>query len=199
MRPPTHLLYLHGFRSSPRSMKSRLLGDWLALHRPDVRLWCPQLPASPADALALVRAGIAGWPADASAVLDSSLGGCYAAALHADTGWPAVLLNPAVVPARDLALQVGDQPAFHAPDDPSQRVLFRAEFLDQLRAITQPRLAQPERCLAVIAKGDALLSWREMAAFCAGAELLLLDGSDHALSDFAALLPAVLRFLRLVD
>ncbi|MBS1163544.1 MAG: hypothetical protein H6R03_1440 [Burkholderiaceae bacterium] len=54
----THLLYLHGFRSSPSSFKAQRLQDWLAAHRPEVRWWCPQLPPSPREAMALVRQGI---------------------------------------------------------------------------------------------------------------------------------------------
>ena len=70
--------------------------------------WCPQLPPSPREAMALVREGTAGWPAASSAVLGSSLGGFYATVVAEATGWPAVLLNPAVDPARDLAAYVGE-------------------------------------------------------------------------------------------
>ncbi len=59
----THLLYLHGFRSSPKSFKAQRLRAWLETHRPDVHWWCPQLPPSPAAAMALLRQGIAQWPA----------------------------------------------------------------------------------------------------------------------------------------
>lgn len=57
--PPTHLLHLHGFRSSPRSFEAQRLLGWLARHRPDVKVWCPALPPLPADALRLVREGTA--------------------------------------------------------------------------------------------------------------------------------------------
>ena len=58
-------------------------------------------------------------------------------------------------------------------------------------------ITQPERYFALIAKGDELLDWREMSARYPGAAGLLLEGSDHGISDFARHLPAILRFLRL--
>jgi uncharacterized protein len=192
--PPTHLLYLHGFRSGPSSFKAQRLHRWLQAHRPDVHWWCPQLPPSPRAAMELVFDGIAGWPATTSAVLGSSLGGFYASVVAERTGWPAVVLNPAVDPARDLAGYIGEQRAFHAPDE---RFFFRPEFIDELRAMAPPAITRPERTFAVIAKGDEVLDWREMAARYAGASLRLLEGGDHALSDFDADLPHVLRFLQL--
>ncbi len=193
---PTHLLYLHGFRSSPHSFKARLLHAWLDEHARAVHWWCPQLPPSPRAAFELLERGLAGWPRDAMAVVGSSLGGFYAMVLAERLGCPAVLLNPAVEPARDLAAYVGELRAYH---DASVTLQWLPEALDELRALAPARITRPERCFAVIAKGDELLDWREMAARCAGAQILLLEGSDHALSDFAQHLPAVLRFLRLGD
>ena len=194
--PPTHLLYLHGFRSSSKSFKAQRLAAWLAEHRPAVQGWCPQLPPSPRDAMALIHAGIAGWPANTSAVLGSSLGGFYATAVAQATGWPAVVMNPAVNPARDLAGTIGEQTAFHTPEE---RFFFRPEYVDELRNLHAGVLAHPERFFAVIAQGDELLSWQEMKARYAGAQLRLLPGSDHALSDFDEHLPHILRFLNLGD
>ena len=192
---PTHLLYLHGFRSSPQSFKAQRLKRWLAEFRPDVHWWCPQLPPSPREAMALVGDGIAGWP-PSSAVLGSSLGGFYATAVSEATGWPAVVMNPAVDPARDLAAYIGEQTAFH---DPAQHFFFRAEFIDELRAIAPETITRPERYFAIIARGDELLDWREMASRYPGAAIRLLEGGDHALSDFEDHLPFLLRFLNLCD
>jgi predicted esterase YcpF (UPF0227 family) len=195
MSAPTHLLYLHGFRSSPQSFKAQRLAAWMAAHRPEVTWWAPQLPASPRDAMALVAHGTAGWPDKTSAVIGSSLGGFYATAwAQARPGARCVLLNPAVNPARDLAGQVGVHPSWH---DPAQTIEVRPEFGDELRALDAGPLAHPKRCLAIIAKGDELLDWREMQAHCAGAHIKLLEGSDHALSDFDDHLEDVLRFLAL--
>lgn len=191
---PTHLLYLHGFRSSPLSTKAQMVGRWLAEHRPDILFWCPQLPPSPREAMALVFEGIAAWPKATMAVMGSSLGGFYAAVVAEAFGCPAVVLNPAVDPARDLARHIGEQTTWQKPEE---RFYFRPEFVDELRAMTPPQLTRPERYAAVIAKGDELLDWREMTARHAGAPTLLLDGSDHALSDFDQQWPFALRFLHL--
>jgi predicted esterase YcpF (UPF0227 family) len=192
----THLLYLHGFRSSPQSFKAQRLHAWLRQHRPDVHWWCPQLQPSPREALALMRAGTAAWPAGTAAVLGSSLGGFYATVMAEATGWPAVLMNPAVDPARDLAGYIGELSAFHTPEE---RFYFRAEYIDELRAMTPASITRPERYLAIIAKGDELLDWREMTARYSGVRLRLLEGGDHALSDFDDHLPHILRFLQLCD
>jgi uncharacterized protein len=192
----SHLLYLHGFRSSPQSFKAQRLQSWLARHRPEVRWWCPQLPPSPREAMDLLRQGTADWPAPASAVLGSSLGGFYATVVAEATGWPAVVMNPAVHPARDLAGYVGEVSAFHAPE---QRFDFRAEYIDQLRAMTPGPITRPERYLAIIAKGDELLDWREMTARYPGVKLRLIEGSDHALSDYDEHQPQILQFLQLGD
>jgi predicted esterase YcpF (UPF0227 family) len=193
--PPSHLLYLHGFRSSPDSFKARLLADWLQVHRPHVHWWCPQLPPSPAAAWRLIMAGTAAWP-QRMAVLGSSLGGFYATAFAEARGCAALLLNPAIDPARDLTGFVGEQTAFHRPDI---RFDFRPAYLDQLRALAPAAITRADRYAALIAKGDELLDWREMSARYPGARIRLLEGSDHALSDFAEHLPFVLDSLNLLN
>ena len=200
----SHLLYLHGFRSSPQSTKARKVAAWVGAHAPRLHWWCPQLPASPREAMALLDAALDAWcgearrrgadPREAMAVIGSSLGGFYATALAERLGCRAVLLNPAVQPARDLAGYIGETTAWH---DPGRRLFFRAEYIDELRALTVKALTRPERYLAIIAKGDELLDWREMAARYAGAHIELLEGGDHALADFDKHLPAVMRFLEL--
>lgn len=190
----THLLYLHGFRSSPQSFKAHRLAAWVAQQRPDLAWWCPQLPPAPGEAWALIEQGIAAWPREAMAVVGSSLGGYYATAVAQATGCRGVLLNPAVAPARDLATYIGEQTHYHRPQE---SFVFRPEYIAQLQALHAGPLRWPQRLLAIIAKGDEVLSWQEMQARYAACPTMLLDGSDHALSDFDAHLPQLLGFLGL--
>jgi predicted esterase YcpF (UPF0227 family) len=193
--PVTHLLYLHGFRSSPQSTKARQLAAHMAAQHPQVHWWCPQLPPSPRAAMQLLLDGVADWPQGTMAVVGSSLGGFYATHVAEFTGCRAVLVNPAVDPARDLAKYIGEQSSWH---DPAERFFFRPEYVDELRALACGPLARPERYLAFIAKGDEVLDWREMHARYASSPQLLLEGGDHALSDFEVHLPRLLAFLSLV-
>ncbi|WP_280154508.1 YqiA/YcfP family alpha/beta fold hydrolase [Piscinibacter sp. XHJ-5] len=190
----THLLYLHGFRSSPQSTKARQMQAWVRAHRPDIHWWCPQLAPSPGEALRTMLDGVAHWPHERMAVIGSSLGGFYATIVAERTGCRAVLLNPAVEPARDLAAYIGEITSWHG----DERFFFRPEFVDALREMRPAEVTRPERYLAIIAKGDEVLDWREMATRYAGCRIKLLEGGDHALADFAdAHLADVVDFLGL--
>ena len=194
----THLLYLHGFRSSPASTKARKMAAVVQRDYPGVTWWCPQLPPSPRLAIAQVMAGVSAWPSAAEfqrmAVVGSSLGGFYATWVAEKMACKAVVLNPAVCPARDLGHHIGEQSSWH---DPSEKFFFQPEFIDELHALEAGPLKQIHHYLAVIAMGDEVLDWREMTARYAGARVRLLEGGDHALNDFDEHLPDILDFLEL--
>ena len=166
----------------------------VAARHPGVTWCCPQLPPSPREAMALLNQATAAWPKASMAVMGSSLGGFYATAVAQQRGCKAVLLNPAVNPASSLAGYIGEQTAWHQPD---AHFFFEPRFVDELRALHAGPLKHPANYLAIIAKGDEVLDWREMVARYPGAQIRLLEGGDHALSNFDAQLPAVLDFLRL--
>lgn len=161
---------------------------------PGVTWWCPQLPPSPREAMALIGAGIERWPKDRMAVVGSSLGGYYATRVAHDTGCRTALLNPAVDTARDLSQYIGEQTTWQ---NPAESFYFKPEYIDELRAIHCGPLPHPERIFALIAKGDEVLDWREMVARYPGSKIRLLEGSDHALSDFAEHMDEVLAHLQL--
>jgi uncharacterized protein len=182
------VLYLHGFRSSPQSFKARMLADAFAAR--GVEFVCPQLPASPKEAAALALSLVAGKDPAQVCLIGSSLGGYYATWLAEKTGCRAVLLNPAVHAARDLATQLGVTTAYHS-NDPFE---FKAAYIDELRTLQVEKVTQPQRYFLIAAKGDEVLDWREMTAHYDKARHKLLAGSDHGLSDFADHIAEVLAF-----
>lgn len=189
------ILYLHGFRSSPDSFKARVLAAAL-LARGLERDWCcPQLPASPRAAMALALRHACEWidaggDVQTLSVIGSSLGGFYATWLAQRLGCRAILLNPVVHAARDLASQVGSHRLFHS-NEPFE---FLPEYVEELAAAQLSAITEPGRYFLIAATGDEVLDWREMRDHYAGCRQRIIDGSDHGISDFADYLPEVLDF-----
>ena len=187
------LIYLHGFRSSAASFKARLIGERMAAIGRSAEYACPSLPVAPDEAMARVEAIGRLGPDDT--LVGSSLGGCYATALAERHGCRAVLLNPALRAADRLSGHLGPQTGYH---DPAQRFELLPALLEALRVLEVRAITRPQRYLLIAATGDALLDWREMVAFYAGARHVVIQGSDHGLSDFAQHLDTVLGFAGLL-
>ena len=181
-------MYLHGFRSSPRSFKAERLARAMSAAGRAESFVCPQLPASPAQAMRLVLEDLTPGPGDV--VIGSSLGGYYARYVAEHCGARTVLLNPAVAPARSLASHLEARTMFHS-DEPFE---FHRHYLAELERFAVPAITHPERCLLIAATGDEVLDWREMVAAWQGAKMVVIAGSDHGLSDFDSHLWRVLDF-----
>ncbi len=188
MTQTNRLIYLHGFRSSPASSKAIWLHNRLKELGKAAWFSCPQLPASPYEAVQLIKNQFDLQPEDT--LVGSSLGGYYATNLAERTGCRAVLLNPAIRPARDLRSLVGRHKMYHSDAE----FEFRAEYLFELSELETPVVSFPLRYFLIAAEGDELLDWREMQRHYSGARQLILPESDHGLSDFANYGDQVLQF-----
>ena len=190
----TLLVYLHGFRSSPRSSKAVMTGEGIkAISIPEHNFewYCPQLLVSPRESMVMVEERIQHSDADRLVVIGSSLGGFYANYLAEKYGCKAVVLNPAVRAARELAPHVGMMTAYDS-DEPYD---FRPEYIDELKTLQVEKISNPSRYFLMAAKGDELLDWQEMVDFYPGANHLVLEGSDHGISEYSNYLPQVLKFI----
>jgi len=189
------ILYLHGFRSAPASTKASMLASALKESGLSDQWHCPQLPASPTQAMALAKSLIdqhAGpQPAKGLTVVGSSLGGYYATCLAERYQCRAVVLNPVVHAARDLASQVGEHKQYHS-DEP---FIFLPEHVDELAAMAVDPPSDPKRYFLLACTGDEVLDWQEMAKWYAGSHGRIVQGSDHGISDFEQWMPEVLSFI----
>lgn len=184
------IVYLHGFRSSPASRKATMLRQAMASRDRSAEYLCPALPASPARAVKAVESLVQGLAPERLALIGSSLGGYYATWLAERLGCRAVLLNPAIRPQDDLANHLGEQPVFFS----DASIDFRREYLGELDSIDTPTITRPERYLLIAAMGDTVIDYRAMMRKYSGARQIIIEGSDHELSDFADHLEDVLAF-----
>jgi len=190
--PPPTIVYLHGFRSSPASGKARGLAEAVA-RLPDVqrpRLCIPALADRPAQAMASILALADDTPEEALTFVGSSLGGYYATFAAEKTGARAVLINPAVRPADDLAPYKGLQTNLHtgATFEVTER------HFDEFRALAVGAITRPRRYLLFVQSGDEVLAYREAIAFYAGAWQSVEGGGDHAFQGFTRHITTILRY-----
>ena len=190
MSSSPYLLYLHGFRSSPRSFKARVVQEKLEQAGLGERLICPQLPASPKAAMDLALALAERHAPDNLAIVGSSLGGFYACWLAERLGVRAAVINPSVDPTRNLEKHVGVTTAWHS-DEPFE---FRQEYIGELQALRVEQITRPERYFLLAATGDEVLDYRDMVAHYAGARQHVIEGSDHAIPEFPQYVDEVLAF-----
>lgn len=190
----TLVVYLHGFRSSPRSSKAVLTGDAvkaLSTLENQIEWYCPQLLASPKASMDMVTQYIEASTHDHLVVIGSSLGGYYTNYLAEKFGCKAVILNPAVRAPKELAPHVGMLTSY----DTNEPYDFRPEYIDELKALQVEEISIPSRYFLIAAKGDELLDWQEMVDFYKGSEQLVLEGGDHGISDYPVHLAKVLNFI----
>ena len=190
MSRPT-IVYLHGFRSSPASVKAtqmRSAVDALpARRRPELHV--PELQEAPSRAIARAAALVAAARGPVT-IVGSSLGGYYATHLAERYGVRAVMINPAVRPYDDLAPYLGIQTNLYT----GEAFEVTVAHFDELRALRVPAITRPERYFLLVETADEVLDYREAVARYAGAWQYVRGGGDHAFQDYAAQLPAILRF-----
>jgi hypothetical protein len=186
------ILYLHGFTSGPQSAKSQALRERMVARGMADQFICPQLPAAPADAIALAEDVIARKVSrgEAPALVGSSLGGYYAAHLAEKHGLKAVLVNPVVAGSLDVAHFVGPQRFLYT----GEAFDFTLDHVAQLKALDVPKPTRPERYWLLAEAGDEVLDYRAAVAHYAGARQTVLPGGDHSFTRWTDYLDDVIGF-----
>ncbi|HEY3698956.1 MAG TPA: YqiA/YcfP family alpha/beta fold hydrolase [Spongiibacteraceae bacterium] len=187
------LIYLHGFLSSPGTLKARQLGDYLRAQAISADLRIPLLPDEASSALEAAEATLRNALADTArvALVGSSMGGFYATILAQRYDLRAVLINPAVAPHRLIHRHLGRN---------RNPYTWREFTLDethvaQLEAM-QPQLVKPDLFWLLAQSGDEVLDYREAVAFYARSKQTVEAGGDHQFRGFERYLPALINFLQ---
>ncbi|WP_287366152.1 YqiA/YcfP family alpha/beta fold hydrolase [Thauera sp.] len=186
------IIYLHGFRSAPASIKAEALRARMIDRGLADRFWCEQLPVSPRAAIELAETEIARARAAglAPTVVGSSLGGYYATWLAERHDLRAVLVNPAVVAPLSLEAYIGTQTNLYT----GETFDFTGAHIDELCALEVPAITQPERYWLLAETGDEVLDYRHAVQKYAGARQTVLEGGDHGFSRWNDYLDAVIAF-----
>jgi uncharacterized protein len=188
------ILYLHGFLSSPQSVKARLLGDYLAAQQTPLHYAVPALPEEPGRALAAASAALAVERDAGRAVglVGSSMGGFYATVLAQRHGLRAVLVNPSVLPHRYLHRYLGEMVNPYS----GRRFTLDQRHVAELEAMAPGGIDHPDRLWLLAQSGDEVLDYRDAVNFYAGCRQTVEAGGDHMFQGFDRYLPDIIKFLQ---
>ena len=184
------IIYLHGFRSSPDSIKATFLRHFCSTN--DIDFLCPPLDMSPKKAVAQAITIVKNLIDDQNQqiiLIGSSLGGFYATYIMQNCERSeqllSILINPSIKPFRDLESAINSEKKWEL-EALNIKPFTRNHHLEiqKLEETVGTTLRFPENILLVAAKGDELLSWEEMSLFYKGCQQYIVDGSDHSMTDF---------------
>lgn len=188
------IIYLHGFRSAPASIKSTAMKERMAELGLAGAFWCEQLPVSPQAAIELIEQQIDRArqrdPRNPPTLVGSSLGGYYATWLAETHGLRAVLVNPAVIAPVGLEAWVGRQTNLYT----GESFDFTHRHIAELQALDVASITHPERYWLLVETGDELLDYRDAVAKYRGARQTVIEGGDHGFSHWTDFIDDVLRF-----
>ncbi len=173
------LIYLHGFRSSPASVKSQHLRTRMAERGLQDRLWSESLPVEPRLAIEKIESAIR-VAAKPPLLVGSSLGGYYATYLAQTHGLDAVLINPAADAASLLKPWVGPHENLYT----GEPFNLTDAHIEQLEGLWIPSLSHPERFWLLVETGDEILDYRQAVRRYQGARQTVIPGGDHGLQSF---------------
>ena len=184
------IFYLHGFNSSPDSLKARLFADYCH-SRGVTDVSVPSLPYDPDLAMSLLEAAVAPNAAEIALLVGSSLGGYYATYLAERYNLKAALINPAVAPCDSLQK---DFLGWHKNMYTGEEYEFTRAHVDFLRTLNVEKIDTPAKYLLCVQTGDEVLDYRRALALYAGSQQLVEEGGSHSFENFAAVLPRILQF-----
>ncbi len=193
-KKPSLLLYIHGFNSSPKSLKAQLMSEYCQHHRPDINLVVPQISCYPDAAsqqlVDLVETHINDFQIG---LVGSSLGGYLSTWLNSRYGLKAVLVNPAVRPYELLADYLGEQTNPYT----DEKYLLEAKHIHQLKQLDVADLAQPTDFWLLQQEGDEVLDYRQAVEKYQNSRKTVEPGGDHSFVDFERYPEQIIQFLEL--
>jgi predicted esterase YcpF (UPF0227 family) len=187
------LVYIHGFNSSPASLKARQTEQWLSSRSLDIPFFCPALKSEPDKAIAQLEALIMSLE-NPVGLIGSSMGGYYATWLSEKYDLKSVLINPAVKPYEFMVDYLGENANYHT----GERYILEQRHVDIARTLDVERIKKPENLWVLLQTGDEVLDYRQAEKKYAHCALTIEQGGDHSFQHYEQHLPAIINFLKLL-
>ncbi len=189
-----HILYLHGFLSSPKSIKAQATKAYFEQHHHDVTLHVPALSNYPSEVQPQLLDLIEQTPAlleGGLKLIGSSMGGYLSTFLLEQFGGKAVLINPAVRPYELLKSFIG---AHQNPYSGEKFAIVESDMA-VIKSLEVNALSDPSCYKVMLQTKDETLDYTQAAKKYQQSELLIEEGGDHSFVGYENHLPAIAEFL----
>ena len=190
------VLYLHGFLSSPKSVKAQQTKAYFATHLPDVELVVPQLSNYPSKVASQLQQLLVDKPQlldGGLKLIGSSMGGFLSTWLVEQYGGKAVIVNPAVKPFELFRGYLGQ----HTNPYSGEVFTLVEQDMTFLKDMDTPMLKAPEAYHVLLQTGDETLDYRQAEDKYRKSSLVVEQGGDHSFVDYQLHLPNITAFLGL--
>lgn len=184
------MLYLHGFLSSPQSLKARQTLSYCVDNGLGENITIPQLSHGPAETIAQLHALIGEIGPEHMVLMGSSLGGYYATYLSEFYQAPAVLINPAARPYELWESHLGENRNYYSDEI---HVVTR-EHIGELRQIDVISLSHPKNFKVFLQTGDETLDYRQALEKYGVGQCVVHENGSHSYDDFERELPVMFDF-----
>ncbi len=198
-----NILYIHGFNSSPLSMKAELTRIFLAENYSDVGFYCPQLAVNPKAAIQQLEQILEERVIDNSTtqsqwfLMGSSLGGYFSSYLSEKYNIPAVLINPAIKPYELLENYIGEQINPYTQEIYHVGVEHIHELKDMEQTAPKKDDTRKNNYLVMVQTGDEVLDYQQAIEKYRHCQIRIEKGGDHSFIGFKQVLPKVADFFQL--
>ena len=185
------LIYLHGFLSSPNSVKCQATKAYVEEHFPEIEFVAPQIPNYPEQAVYKLRDLVKQYRGKQIGYIGSSMGGFMATHLMEDYPGKAVLINPAINPHILLQAHLGE----HVHPHTKKKFVLTSEHMIELKHLFVERIRLPQNYWVLLQKNDETLDYRLAVDKYRDGQLTVEEGGDHSFQGYEAYLHSIFEFL----
>lgn len=185
------VIYLHGFLSSPQSVKAQQTAMFVKTHYPELVLETPNLGNYPEEAVNAIEQLIKQHSGKKLRFIGSSLGGFLSTYMANKYGGKAVLVNPAVKPYELLDDFLGE----HLNPYTQQKFHLQSKHVSELRRYDTPELIPHADYWVLLQTADETLDYKQAELKYQQYKMTIEQGGDHSFQNFQRFLPDIFRFL----
>lgn len=190
-----HVLYIHGFLSSPLSAKAQITKSWLEEHYPHVAFHCPELSSYPDEAKQQLLDVVEKLSSESLCLIGSSLGGFWATFLiEQGLAHRAILVNPAVTPHKRFTEFVGKS---HKSYYSEKYYDIEEKHLEVMAQCCPEKVEKANRYWVWVQTGDEVLDYRLAVEYYKDCAFQLEEGGNHSFVGYDLMLPSLAQFFQL--